>query len=483
MVWSLRVMPWPPLILVQPPESVLVGLVQWRRRGMPLVTVIVKQRFSVGPTGIAQAEQLRPSDAMTGDDRVPFKPRVDLLVTPRDQAAAVLEVWRGGNGMLQTKLAPEAHVRRSVPPSARGPAATVIELPDPLDPRVFQIAPEDQQLDRVMPDDCIVVQGTTRAFLFCPRLDVTAHLRRRDGATKLDLNIDAIQWEVADERCTVVARAQASWSEDVDAVVVEVASRGVQPSVGVNPLPIKAHAPPPPAPAREGAAVFETSFSDSLSAVARAAATPFSAPAASRPVIPAAAPTGPHVDTGTVVADGSEIQRIARAIVAAKAAAASPPTPAAVAPQPPPASETAAFSPELMAFVKAQAKSAVPFAKSEPAAASPRAVLPAAPAARHVDTGTVVADGSEIQRLAQALKAAPHVDTGTVVADGSEIQRMAQAFKAAQQAPAPLPVAPAPLPATPPPAAPTPAPSELVARFLDAEPVELALDEDELLSP
>lgn len=46
--------------------------------------------------------------------------------------------------------------------------------------------------------------------------------------------------------------------------------------------------------------------------------------------------------------------------------------------------------------MKVQAKATVPFSKPAAAASAPRVALPAAPTGPQVDTGTVVANGSEI---------------------------------------------------------------------------------------
>lgn len=398
-------MAWPPQILTIPPRSVLAGAAQWKRRGATYVTVFVKQLFRVTGEGAPQSVLPAADDALNGDDRVPFKPRADVLVTFGERPAS-LEAWRGSELLMRCRPSVEAGMGRSAPPSRQSPAATVIEVPEGVDPRVYQIAPEEQQLESIVAGDVLVAHGPRSRSLVVPAFEVSALLRLRQAEpVPVALNVDAIEWDLDSGRFAFIARGQLAWSDRADAIVV-LATGGAGARV------------PPSQTAtidadRPGAAV-DVPFKP------RASAAP---PPPSLPVRPAGDPgTGTAVLGGDVVAQAraGALAAIAREAEAARRSSVD-------------LGGTAALTPEQVAEARAQALAAVPFAGRDAVAPNP---APSAPSAPRIDTGTI-ASSEELERLRDAVARAV----------------------ASERTPA-VPAFPrAPLPAPPPPLAPTPKPA------------------------
>jgi len=203
-----------------------------------MLTVVAKVSFVLraGAPTWAASEPLTPwspASPARADDLVPFKPRADLLVTGAalGRARTALAYSRGPSTLVHKTAPPQqpfapspsdlGPIGRAAPSRARRLAAIdasaldgdAIVLPGDLDPAFFQCAPDDQQLDAIVPGDVVRVMGDQpRSWAiewYVPVLHMEAHMRVDGGASSTSaLRPDCLLLDMDRQTAALVLRAQ-----------------------------------------------------------------------------------------------------------------------------------------------------------------------------------------------------------------------------------------------------------------------------------
>lgn len=169
----------PPVLAFRPIEvqgrgPVAAGALLWRWQGTLHLTAIVKAILNIRPDGtISPAE---PEDLRTDSDRVPYRPRADVLIEggPRAHGEVVrLALRRDDRTLIDRAIrvtgdpaATPLALGRAAPPWVDR-AQPVPEIAATVDWSSFQAAPGEQQTEFLRGDEWILIEGLNSAH---PRL-------------------------------------------------------------------------------------------------------------------------------------------------------------------------------------------------------------------------------------------------------------------------------------------------------------------------